>query len=225
MRLLIVNPNTSTGVTARIDRAAQAVARPGDRFTTISAAFGPSLIVTEDDGRAATQGVLAAVARHPGPVEGVILASFGDTGAEELRAARPDLAVIGIAEAAFARTADIGGPFAIVTFAPEVAGPLGDKALALGHGDRLLGIAHPPAPLCHDPAEVAEALLPDLRQLCIDAAAGGAHSIILGGGPLAGLSARIAPHCPVPVIDGTQAAIDSLRRRLHDTQPRAATQA
>ena len=223
MRLLIVNPNTSAGVTARIDAAAQAVARPGDRFTTVSAAFGPSLIVTEADGRAATRGVLAAVARHAAPVDGVILASFGDTGAGELRAARPDLAVIGIAEAAFARAARIGGPFAIVTFAPEVAGPLGDKARALGHGDRRLAITHPPQTLRHDPAEVAEALLPDLHRLCLDAAATGAHSVILGGGPLAGLSARIGPDCPVPVIDGTQAAIDSLRRRLRDGQARTAT--
>lgn len=221
MRLLIVNPNTSPGVTARIDRAAQAVARPGDRFTTVSAAFGPPLIVTEADGIAATEGVLAAVARHTDPIDGVILASFGDTGAAELRAARPDLAVMGIAEAAFAETARIGGPFAVVTFAPEVAAPLRIKAAELGHGDRLLQVASPPDALTHDPAEVADALHDQLRQLCLDCAAGGARSIVLGGGPLAGLAARIAPFCPVPVIDGTQAAITRLRAQLANAAARA----
>ena len=221
MQLLIVNPNTSDGVTARIDAAAQAVAQPGDRFTTVSAAFGPPLIVTEADGIAATKGVLAAVARHADLVDGVILASFGDTGATELRAERPDLAVMGIAEAAFSETARIGGPFAIVTFAPEVAGPLRIKATELGHGDRLLQVASPPDALTHDPAEVADALHDPLRQLCLDSAAGGARSIVLGGGPLAGLAARIAPVCPVPVIDGTQAAIAQLRARLTRSAPRA----
>ncbi len=223
MRLLIVNPNTSDGVTARIDRAAQAVARPGEHFTTVSAAFGPPLIVTEADGIAATEGVLAAVARHADPVDGVILASFGDTGATELRTARPDLAVMGIAEAAFAETARIGGPFAIVTFAPEVAGPLREKAAALGHGDRLMQVASPPDPLAHDPADVAEALQDPLRQLCLACATAGAGSIVLGGGPLAGLAGRIAPFCPVPVIDGTQAAIAQLRARLAQGGQRAAT--
>ncbi|MBF9059110.1 aspartate/glutamate racemase family protein, partial [Rhodobacterales bacterium HKCCSP123] len=49
MRVLVVNPNTSQGVTDRIGAAAQAAAAPGDRITTVSAAFGPALIVTEAD--------------------------------------------------------------------------------------------------------------------------------------------------------------------------------
>jgi Asp/Glu/hydantoin racemase len=53
-----------------------------------------------------------------------------------------------------------------------------------------------------------------MAQLCRACAAKGAQSIVLGGGPLAGLAARIAPHCPVPVIDGTQAAIARLRAQL-----------
>jgi Asp/Glu/hydantoin racemase len=76
MRLLIVNPNTSDGVTARI--------------------------VTEAEAAEATRGVLAAIAAHSGVVEGIILAAFGDMGAAEVRASRPGLPVIGMGEAAFA---------------------------------------------------------------------------------------------------------------------------
>ena len=64
MRLLVVNPNTSEGVTRRIAEAAEAVAQPADRFVTRSAAFGPSLIVTPGDARRAVEGVLATVAAH-----------------------------------------------------------------------------------------------------------------------------------------------------------------
>lgn len=211
MRLLIVNPNTSAGVTARIEAAARAVAGPGDRFTTISAAFGPALIVTDADAEVATGGVLAAIAAHEGPVDGIILASFGDTGAAEVRAVRPGVPVMGIAEAAFAEAARIGGPFAIVSFAPEVAPGLAERAAAQGLASALLRVATPAEPLRHDPAEVADALFEALLHLCLDCAAEGAHCIVLGGGPLAGLASRIAPRCPVPVIDGTQAAVTRLR--------------
>jgi Asp/Glu/hydantoin racemase len=211
MQLLIVNPNTSAGVTARIDAAAQAVAGPDDRFTTISAAFGPALIVTNADAEVATAGVLAAIARHDGPIDGIVLASFGDTGAEEVRAAWPGVPVVGIAEAAFAEAARIGSPFAIVSFAPEVAPGLADRAAAQGMDAALLRVATPAEPLHHDPAEVADALFEALVHLCLDCASEGARSVILGGGPLAGLAARIAPRCPVPVIDGTQAAVTQLK--------------
>jgi Asp/Glu/hydantoin racemase len=211
MRLLIVNPNTSPGVTARIDAAAQAVAGPADRFTTVQAVSGPPLIVTEADAAAATVGVLAAVARHRDPVDGIVLASFGDTGAGEVRAAYPACPVVGIAEAAFAEAKEIGGSVSIVTFAPELAASLREKAVAHGLGELLSAVVSPPGPLRHDPAEVADRLLVPLTVLCQDCAAQGSASIVMGGGPLAGIATRIAPRCPVPVIDGTQAAIARLR--------------
>ncbi|WP_439138632.1 aspartate/glutamate racemase family protein [Roseicyclus sp.] len=211
MRLLIVNPNTSAGVTSRIDAAAQAVAMPGDRFVTVSAAFGPALIVTEPDAQEATKGVLAAISRHREPIDGIVLASFGDTGAAQVRAAWPDVPVMGIAEAAFADAAQIGGPFAIVTFAPEVTASLAARATMHGLGESLVRVAAPTEPLRHDPAEVADLLFGQLRALCDDCAGQGARSIVMGGGPLAGLASRIAPHCPVPVIDGTQSAVSRLR--------------
>ena len=211
MRLLIVNPNTSAGVTARIDAAAQAVAMPGDRFVTISAAFGPSLIVTDTDAQEATQGVLAAIARHQEPIDGIVLASFGDTGAAQVRAAWPALSVMGIAEAAFADAAEIGGPFAIVTFAPEVIASLVARATLHGLGDALLRVATLAEPLHHDPAEVADVMAAQLQALCNECASEGARSIVMGGGPLAGLARQLAPHCSVPIIDGTQSAVGRLR--------------
>ena len=211
MRLLIVNPNTSTGVTARINAAAQAAALPGDRFTTVSAAFGPSLIVNDTDAQEATQGVIAAIQRHSEPVDGIMLASFGDTGAEEVRAAWPKIPVMGIAEAAFADAAQIGGRFAIVTFAPEVVASLVVRAKIHGVGDALLGVAAPSEPLRHDPAVVADLLHEHLLDLCNECASHGARSVVMGGGPLAGLASQLAPHCTVPIIDGTQSAVGRLR--------------
>ncbi|MEO0668244.1 MAG: aspartate/glutamate racemase family protein [Pseudomonadota bacterium] len=214
MRLLIVNPNTSLSATRRIANAAEAVAQPGDDFVARPAAFGPDLIVTPEHAIEAARGVVETVRRHPGKPDGIVLASFGDTGAEEVRALWPDIPVIGIAEAAFATALQIGGRFSIVTFAPEVAHPLRQKAIEHHAGDALLHVASLQEPVNGDPAEMAEVLAEPLAELCRTCAQDGAASIVMGGGPLAGLASRIALNCPVPVIDGTQEAIAQIRARL-----------
>jgi len=216
--LLIVNPNTSLGVTRRIGAAATAMARPGETFDTLPAAFGPELIVTGEDGAEAARGVVETVRAHGTGSDGIIVASFGDTGADDVRAAWPNIPVIGIAEAAFTAVRRIGGPFSIVTFAPEVAPPLADMARRHEVGASLLGVVTPNAPLIGDAADVADTRFAALASLCTTCATAGARCVVLGGGPLAGLAARIAPLCPVPIIDGTQEAIAQMRDRLHVTE-------
>lgn len=212
MRVLIVNPNTSRGVTARIDAAAQAVACPDDGFTTVSAAFGPELIVTDADAAEAARGVLAAIRAHDDPLDGIVLASFGDTGADAVRAAFPGVPVVGLAGAAFAAARALGGLSGVVTFGPGMVPGLRDMAERHGMTDSLFGITALPAADPGDPGTVQQRHGPALAQLARDmAAVGGLSSIILGGGPLAGLARTIAPQVPVPVIDGVQAAIGLVR--------------
>lgn len=211
MRLLIINPNTSAGVTERIKSAAEAVAMPGDQFTTKSAAFGPELIVTDADTRQAVEGVMATVDAHGGECDGIVLASFGDTGAREVRNMRPGLPVIGIASAAFMAVRALGGRFGIVTFGESVAPPLRRKVEEMSLGDRLIGIACVEGGDLGDPGTVQSRLRTELEARCHDMVALGATSIVLGGGPLAGLAGSLGPSVPVPVIDGTQAAIGLMR--------------
>ena len=215
MRLLIVNPNTSSGVTARIREAAEAVAQPGDSITVCSAVFGQALIVTTEDTRQAAQGVLATVAAHSAPVDGIVLASFGDTGAEEVRALRPGLPVVGIAGAAFAAARALGGPFGIVTFGTGLAPALRQSAERHGHGDALLGVAALDDVDLADPGSVQARAAEGLADLARGMAARGAKSVVLGGGPLAGLAGRI--DAGIPLIDGTQAAVGLLRGATRKT--------
>ncbi|MFK7868778.1 MAG: aspartate/glutamate racemase family protein [Roseobacter sp.] len=219
MRLLIVNPNTSLGVTRRIADAAQAVALPGDVFTALPAAFGPDLIVTPEDSAHAVRGVLHTIEQQGSQHQGIVLASFGDTGASEVLQHWPDTPVIGIAEAAFAATRSLDGPFSIVTFAPEVAEPLRDKAIEHGVGDALLDVATLAHPWTGDPGQIVDVLFEPLADLCRQCARDGAAGIVIGGGPLAGLATRIGADCPVPLIDGTQEAVRQMRIRLCEDSP------
>lgn len=211
MRLLIINPNTSKGVTARIKEAADAVALPGDHFVTVCPAFGPELIVTQEDADIASQAVVETVKGFDGPCDGIVLASFGNTGAELVRALRPDIPVIGIATAAFSVAGAFGGPFGIVTFGASLVSGLKEKAEEAGLGAKLIGTAAVNSNDFGDPGTVQSRYFGELRDLCDDMRQRGATCIVMGGGPLAGVAAKLAPHCSVPLIDGTQAAVNILR--------------
>lgn len=211
MRLLVINPNTSRGVTDRIRDAAEAVALPGDTFTTVCPAYGPELIVTDADAEQAKRAVVETVRSYNAPCDGIVLASFGNTGAPEVRALRTDIPVIGIASAAFGAVRALGGPFGIVTFGKGLLPGLQAKAEEDGLGDALLGISCVPGENFGDPGTVQHRYRDKLAALCAQMHRRGAASIVMGGGPLAGLAPQLARDCPVPVIDGTQAAINLMR--------------
>jgi len=211
MRLLIINPNTSPGVTARIREAAEAVALPGDAFTTTCPDFGPDLIITAEDAVEAARAVVEKVAEAGDAWDGIILASFGNTGAGPVRRLRPDIPVLGIAQAAFAEVRRIGGPFGIVTFGAGLVPGLRAEAEAEGLTQSLVGIAHLDQRDFGDAATVQERFHADLAEQCLRMHEQGVHSIVMGGGPLAGFAQAMSRRLPIPVIDGTQAAIAQLR--------------
>jgi Asp/Glu/hydantoin racemase len=153
MRLLIVNPNTSDGVTARIATAARAVAQPGDRFTTVSATSAPA---PDRHRRRQRRGVATPLPRCAGP---------GD------RRSR-------LCGGTAARR--IGGRLAILTFAPEVVPALQDTARhhgMLGAAGQIVAVE---GPFRHHPSEAADRLFPQLRDRCLAGASDGADSVILG---------------------------------------------
>jgi Asp/Glu/hydantoin racemase len=211
MRLLIVNPNTCEGVTDRIDTAAQAIACDGDVFKTVSSAFGPELIVTDQDGLDAVDGVMASVDAHIQGMDGIVLASFGDTGADAVRSAYPQIPVVGIASGAFAAARCLGGKYSIVTFDESLSPALRESAIMHGMGERLHRIEAVEHTGEFNPAEVQIDRFEAISALCELCAQDAITSIVLGGGPLAGLASRISTSAKILMIDGTQAAIGVLR--------------
>lgn len=215
MHLLIANPNTSDGVTRRIDKAAQAVACKGDVFKSVSAAFGPELIVTTQDGLDAVDGLMASIDAHAEGIDGIVIASFGDTGAETVRKAYPQIPVVGMASAAFSAAQCLGGKFSIVTFDESLLPGLRQSALANGVEPSLHRLEAVQDHGAFNPADVQMERFEAIDALCDDCARDSITSIVLGGSPLAGLASRIRIATKMPVIDGTQAAIGVLRSVIH----------
>lgn len=211
MRLLVINPNSSPGVTRHIAAAARLVAAPEDEILAIEAVGAPALIVDEADARCAEQAVVSTLRGLEEEVDGVIVASFGDTGADALRAFLP-CPVVGIGHASLLTAAALGGPFAIVSFAPAVVPSMLWMVENYRMRHLLSDIHVIDTPLPADPGDIQEATREALQALCQRVAGqGDSRSIILGGGPLAGLAPQLAPALELPVIDPTVAAIQMQR--------------
>ena len=103
MKLLIVNPNTSSAMTDGIAQAAREVAAAGTQIVAVNPSFGPLSIEGQYDEAFAAAGVAEQVrlacSGAEGQPDGVVIACFGDPGLDAAREAT-DAPVLGIAEAA-----------------------------------------------------------------------------------------------------------------------------
>ena len=203
--LLVINPNTSSSVSALLQRHVEA-ALADWRVTTVTARFGAPYISDEAGYAVAAHAALdawaAAVESGLRP-QAVLIGCFGDPGLFALRGSSPS-PVGGLAEAAFMEASRYGR-FAIVTGGERWKPMLQRLAQALGQDAALAGV-HTVAPtgaeLAADPVS-ARALL---AQACRDAAdIFGVQAVVLGGAGLAGMASEIQPAVGVPVIDSVLA--------------------
>ncbi len=206
MRLLLINPNTSSAITDLVVAVARSFAAPGTQIVGATGRFGARYIATRAASAIAAHATLDTYAEHGGSADVVVLACFGDPGLAGLKeiAHQP---VIGMAEAACYYAASLGRRFAIVTGGVRWGPMLEEFVASIGLTERLATIktvAPSGADIARDP-EGAYALL---AQACNAAVADGeADSVILGGAGLAGIAAKIAERVPVPVIDAVGAAV------------------
>ncbi|MCX8132374.1 MAG: aspartate/glutamate racemase family protein [Roseococcus sp.] len=205
-RILVVNSNTTEGVTRRIAAVAEAAAPPGAAVETVTAPFGLPLIVTRADWLVAGPATLAALQAARGRFDAAVVACFGDPGVDAAKELF-EVPVIGISEAAFHAAALLGRRFGIVSFTAALR-PMFEECLERsGLASRCAGFRMGPT-FAGDPARVAEErrdLLRDLVRRSVEE--DGAEAVILAGGPLAGLAAALQPDSPVPLVDGTVAGV------------------
>jgi Asp/Glu/hydantoin racemase len=209
--VLVLNTNTSAGITALVVRELRAQA-PGIEWHPGTAAFGGAYIATEASYAIATHAALDVYAREGAGCDAVLLACFGDPGLFALREVAR-VPVVGLAEASMAEAA-ASGRYAIVTGGAAWRPMLERLALALGHAGALAAIrtvAPSGAQIAADP-DGALAMLAAACNAC--AREDGAQAVILGGAGLAGLATRVQPDVTVPVIDSVHAGARAIARAL-----------
>jgi allantoin racemase len=206
MRILVLNPNYSEGVTERLMAAAAEVASPGVTLVGATASRGVPYIASRAEAQIGGAIALEMLAEKHSDFDAAIIAAFGDPG---LFAARElfDIPVVGMAEAAMLTACMLGRRFAIVTFA-RALGPWYQECVdAHGMRERCAGICmidEPFGSVNDVQIEKQDALVAEanraVRMLEADA-------IILAGAPLAGLTAKVRERIPAPVVDPIAAAV------------------
>jgi allantoin racemase len=207
VRLLIINPNTTSRITTLLETHARAVVGGDVVIRAVTARFGAPYIACEASyavaGHATLDAWAAALTPEQAAPHTILIGCFGDPGLLALRESSR-VPVTGLAEASFVE-ASSHGQFAIVTGGQRWKPMLERLAQTLGYSQHLAGI-HTVTPsgaqLAEDPA-AARVLL---AKACREAASHfKAKAVILGGAGLAGLAAEIQGEVDVPLIDSVLA--------------------
>ncbi len=221
MKILVANPNTSTGVTERLVTAGRLVASPGTELLPMTAPRGVPYIATRAEAAIGSAVMLEMLAERRGTFDAAICAAFGDPG---LGGARElfDFPIVGMAEAAMLVACTLGRKFAIVSFAKALEPWFAEIVDWHGMSGRCAAIQMLDSAFSNinDVADEKEQLLVDLANKVVTH--NGADVVILAGAPLAGLATKLRERVPVPLVDGIQAAV-TMAEGLVRLNPRKAT--
>jgi allantoin racemase len=219
MRLLMINPNTTTAMTDKVRVLAEATLPPDWRLSAVNGRFGPRYIASRMTFAIASHAAIDAFAAHGMDCDMVLLACFGDPGLDAIREASR-VPVIGLVEASVAEASADGRRYSIVTGGALWGPMLRESLQARGLLDNLASIrtvAPDGGMIARDPDGAAQ-LLADTCAACIKE--DGADAVILGGVGLIGLAERIAPLVSAPVICSVMAGMRAVLASAGDLSAR-----
>jgi len=209
MRIKVINPNTTQGMTDKIGACARAVARAGTEIVAVSPNMGPVSIESHYDETLAAVGVLSEIASgEQQGCDGYVIACFGDPA---LLAAR-ELArgpVVGIAEAAMHVASLLGQRFSVVTTLGRTKGQAWHLAEMYGMQRFCANVRACELPVLALEADAAQALVRITDECRRALAEDGCDTIVLGCAGMADWCASISQALGgVPVVDGVSAAVE-----------------
>lgn len=205
-RILVVNPNTTTTMTATIADAARRVKSTATRIVAVTSSMGPVSIEGYYDEAFAVPGMLIEIAK--GEREGAdaaIIACFDDTGLDAARALA-GIPVIGICEAALSVATFIAQRFSVVTTMERSRLPLEHLVHRYGMAGRCKVRAADIAVLSlENPNSGAKERL--RREIALALSEDKAEAIVLGCAGMADLVHELSGEFGIPVVDGVAAAV------------------
>lgn len=207
MRLLIINPNTSSNMTYAIGEIAKKYAGPGVEVSAVNPERGPVSIENYYDEHLCAIGVLEEVKKGlKAGFDGIVIACFGDPA---LYAAREvaGIPVVGIAEASMFMACMLGHKFSILTILKRFRTVVEEIVKKYGLENRCASVRA---------TDIAVLDLEKSRATTVEAltregkkAVGqdGAEVLCLGCAGMAGLDRELEEALEVPVIDPVMAGL------------------
>ena len=218
--ILIINPNSSRRTTVMMSRMARAcladMARDDIVIEGMTAPDGPAMLTQEAElEQSALLASHPAVLHRARKADGIIVGAFGDPGADHL-STQVSAPVIGIGYAAMQQAAASGQPFGIATTTPGLEQSITKQVHRYGWSQQFTGVrltATAPLLLAQSPDSQNQELEVCIRA-CIEQ--DGAHTVIIGGGPLAQSALSLQNKLSVPIINPITAACQLMAQLLPD---------
>jgi len=205
MRLLIINPNTTASMTAKVAEAARRVAAADTEIVAVTSPHGPASIEGYYDEALSLAGLLQAIRDNPDH-DAVVIACFDDTGLDAARCLT-DKPVVGIGEAGYRMAAMLSNHFSVVT-------TLARSVPALQHNLRRYGMERQCVRVRASDVAVLEleeegsCALDKIRQeIALAISEDHAEAIVLGCAGMTALAASLQQEFGLPVLDGVACAV------------------
>jgi allantoin racemase len=205
MKILVVNPNTTTSMTDKAVKVAKMVARSDTEIIGDTSADGPASIQGFLDAAVCVPGLLAAVKRHKG-VDAIIIACFDDTGLDAVRC-MVDVPVIGIGEAAFHAAAFVSNKFSVVTTLSRSVPGLENNLQRYGLAQKCVGVRATDIPVLKLEDDDRGFLSTIKQEINMAITEDHAEAIVLGCAGMADLMQELSEEFGCPVIDGVTVAV------------------
>lgn len=209
MNIVVINPNTTVAMTARIAATARSVTNAGTTITAIQSGAGPASIEGYADEAMAVPHMLEALfleqANTPA-IAGYVIACFDDTGLDAARCVL-DAPVVGIGEAACHLAALLAARFSVITTLARSVSPIEHNLVKYGLASRCARVRAAEVAVLdlEDPASDAYAHISNEIRAALKEDR--AEAIVLGCAGMTDLAARLSKEHGVPVIDGVSAAV------------------
>ena len=213
MRILVVNPNTTQGMTDEIGHVARAAAGPGTEIDCVQPAAGPRSIEGAADEVLAAYHTLDLVAGSRGRYDAYVIACFGDPALAACREVS-SVPVLGIAEAAFHVASLVAFKWSIVTVLPRVKPLLEELVHRNGMEIRCASIRCTPLTVLEIEEDIERTRRLMVEEARAAIAEDGAEAILLGCAGLGPLDKWMQDQLGAPVLDGVACAV-TLAEALH----------
>ena len=207
MKLLLVNPNTTSSMTDKAGEAARMVAASGTEIIAVNPEYGPISIEGYYDEVFSIPGLLEEVRKgEASGCQGTVIACFDDTGLDAARciASGP---VVGICEAAMHIASLLANSFSIVTTLRRSIPALEELTLKYGMSrkcHRIRAAEVPVLELENPDSEATKLIRVEIQKALDDDRS---EAIVLGCAGMVDLAAELSEEFGVPVIDGVSAAV------------------
>lgn len=221
MRLLLINPNTSVHITARLAASAREVLGPADTLTEIDAVGAPAVVRCADTLQQADANALALVDAHGAGHDAVLLAISLDGAAPQMRARRAPQPVVGMTEAALMTACLHVQRVGLLTLGPALLPLYRDRVDEIGLIQRVTAWQAPQAPAAFEVS--TSGVEPGVLEVLVDACGrlrdDGAQGVVLAGAVLCGYAQALTTRTGLPTFDGMHCAVAQARllaRTVHE---------